>query len=130
MTLNRSTACVMHLQRALEVGLKAYGILLQQQLSNQPSWGDVLNKTRTEINNRNDRRQPQNWKSSEQKDFCEGVQIFLEIVKNKWRNPSMHADKKYTQDEAEEIFNAIKIFMQTLAKHLNEKGKFRKGKKQ
>lgn len=126
----RHTACVMHLQRVLEVGLKAYGKLLAvTYLSPQPSWGEVLRLTGEEIRERNNRHSPKNWNSKEEKEFCEGIQPFLVAVKNAWRNTSMHADKVYNEEIAKEIFDAVRGFMRHLAEHLNEKGKFRKNRK-
>lgn len=126
----RFTASVMHLQRVLEIGLKSYGNylgIMHLISSPQPSWQNVLDKTGKEIKERNDKSNTiKHWKSDREKEFCEGVQPFLVAVKTAWRNPSMHAEAKYTEDEAREIFDAIKGFMRHLAEHLNEKGKFQK----
>ena len=124
----RYTACVMHLQRVLEIGLKSYGRCLGIMVlinTPEPSWNLVLDKTRKEIKERNDRNVTANiWKSNAEKEFCEGVQPFLEAVKTAWRNPSMHADKIYGQEIAEDIFSAVKRFMKHLAEHLDESGTF------
>jgi hypothetical protein len=119
---SRFTASVMHLQRVLEVGLKGFGLYLGVNLNN-PSWGNILNKTQAEIDNRN---KTKSWKSSIEQSFSEELQALLQSVKVAWRNPSMHADKQYDEERAQEIFNATKGFMRRLAEHLNEKGKFRK----
>jgi hypothetical protein len=95
----------------------------------QPSWGEVLRLTGGEIRDRNDKTKPNAWKSNEEKQFCEDIQPFLVAVKNAWRNTSMHADKMYTEQLAEEIYNAVKAIMRNLAEQLNENGKFRKKKK-
>ncbi len=125
---SRFTACVMHLQRVLEVSLKAYGLYLGIAAlvpGTQPSWNKILDQTRNEIKERNDKKIPtKTWHSTKEKDFCEGLQPFLEAVKIAWRNPSMHADAKYTEDEADDIFSVVKRFMKHLAKHLDEKGSF------
>jgi HEPN domain-containing protein len=124
----RYTACVMHLQRALEVALKGYGTFLSifsLAKSAQPSWNRVLDETRKEIKERNEKKITNKvWASNKEKEFCEGVQPFLESVKIAWRNPSMHADKKYTEEIAEDIFSTVKRFMKHLAEHLDESGKF------
>jgi len=36
----------------------------------------------------------------------------------------MHVDKKYTEEEAEDIFSSVKGLMRHLAKHLDETGTF------
>jgi hypothetical protein len=129
----RYTACVMHLQRVLEIGLKSYANCLGVMnliTTAQPSWQNVLDKTAKEIKDRNDKQNTTaNWTSNEEKDFCENVQPFLVSVKTAWRNPSMHADKTYNEEIAEDIYSAVKRFMKHLAEHLDEKGKFRKRKK-
>jgi hypothetical protein len=121
----RYTACVMHLQRVLEVGLKGYSKYFGINLTAQPAWQNILDQTAKQIKDRNDRNNVNvNWNAEEEKQFCEGVQPFLVAVKTAWRNPSMHADKTYTEEVAQEIFNSIKSFMRNLALHLNEKGTF------
>ncbi len=114
----------MHLQRVMEVALKSYGFLLGLPLSNQPSWGEVLRLTGEEIRERNDKKYAKIWCSTEEQEFCEGLQPLLFSVKNAWRNTSMHADKKYTEEEAEYIFDAVKGFMRHIAAHLDETGVF------
>jgi len=54
----RYTACIMHLQRVLEVGLKAYGRYLGMAdlMTAQPAWQNILDKTAKEIKDRNDRQ--------------------------------------------------------------------------
>ncbi len=126
--LGRWTACVMHLQRVLEVGLKAYGLYLGiSSLVNQaqPNWNRILDESRKEVKERNDKNVPTKvWASKEEKDFCEDVQPFLEAVKTAWRNPSMHADKVYSEEIAEDIYSSVKRFMKHLGRHLNESGVF------
>ena len=39
----------------------------------------------------------------------------LQAVKLAWRNPTMHIVKKYSEDEASRIFDAVRGFMQRLA---------------
>lgn len=126
--LARYTACVMHLQRVLEIGLKSYGNFLGIMAlitTPQPSWHNILGKTLKEIKERNDNNIPAKvWVSNREKEFCDVVQPFLESVKVAWRNPSMHAEAKYTEEEAKEIFDAVKGFMRHLAEHLDESGTF------
>jgi len=126
----RYTACVMHLQRVMEIGLKSFGKclgIMNLITTPQPSWNIVLDKTRKEIRERNDNNiSAKIWASNKEKEFCEDVQPFLEAVKIAWRNPSMHVDIIYSEEIAEDIYIAIRRFMKQLAEHLNEKGKFQK----
>jgi hypothetical protein len=47
----------------------------------------------------------------------------LDAVRNPWRNAPMHVERKYTDDEAEHIFVAVKGFMMKLASRCDEDGK-------
>jgi hypothetical protein len=126
--VGRYTACVMHLQRVLEVGLKGYGYLLQIQSlvdDRQPDWGRILDQTGRAIKDRNNKQlATPSWNTTEEKTFCEGIQPFLEGVKIAWRNTSMHADKVYNEETAEDIFGASKRLMRHLAEHIDETGIF------
>jgi hypothetical protein len=42
-------------------------------------------------------------------------------VKQAWRNPSMHIDRRYTPEEAQEVFKAVRTFMRKLAQDLPKK---------
>jgi hypothetical protein len=42
------------------------------------------------------------------------------VLKDAWRNYTMHGRSKYEQDEAERIFENVKGFMQTLSTKLAE----------
>jgi ABC-type Fe3+-hydroxamate transport system substrate-binding protein len=64
------------------------------------------------------------WKSlpdcKEQQEYYSQAASYFRTVKDAWRNHTMHARAKYTEEEAEQIFNAIKGFMQKLAERLAE----------
>jgi hypothetical protein len=121
---NRNTACVMHLARAVEVGLKSVmaSLGLSVPTGRQPSWGEVLRDIWNEIGNRNKAADPA-W-TGQQKAFFENIHADLSSVKNAWRNPSMHADKVYDSERAEDIYNSVRGFMRHLAEHLDEAGNF------
>jgi hypothetical protein len=124
--ISRYTACVMHLQRVIEVGLKSFGLYLgiySNIRTAQPSWHTVLGLTGAELDRRTVSRL---WATNEEKEYANGIQTFLVAVKTAWRNPSMHADKQYDGAKAKRILDATKHFMEHLAEHLNEKGKFTK----
>ncbi|MGB9121887.1 MAG: hypothetical protein WCE73_14790, partial [Candidatus Angelobacter sp.] len=42
-------------------------------------------------------------------------------VKNAWRNPTMHIDRRYNEEVSLDIFNAVKALMRHLATRLKEK---------
>jgi len=122
--LDRYTACVMHLMRSLEVAIDAIGIAIglpDAVIAAQNSWERLLTKMGDQIK-ANDATPTTDWIANRQ--FLIDVRAHLFSVKNAWRNPSMHLEKKYTEKEAERIFRAVKDFMEHLATHLHESGKF------
>jgi hypothetical protein len=52
----------------------------------------------------------------------EALYASLDAVKNPWRNATMHVENKYTDDEAEHIFVAVKGVMMKLASRCDENG--------
>lgn len=122
--LDRHTACVMHLMRSLEVALDAVGRgvgLSNPVVEAQNNWGGFLVKIDGQII-ANDKAALPDWPLKRQ--FFVDARAHLFSVKNAWRNPSMHLEKKYTEAEAERIFRAVKDFMEHLATHLDQAGNF------
>jgi hypothetical protein len=122
--LDRYTACVMHLMRSLEVALDAVGIavgLPDTVVEAHASWESLLKKIDTQITG-NDKSAIPDWPLKRQ--FFVDARAHLFSVKNAWRNPSMHLEKKYTEREAERIFRAVRDFMEHLATHLDQAGNF------
>jgi len=54
--------------------------------------------------------------NSVRKDKYMEMMVHLNNVKDAWRNPTMHSRRRYTQDEAEDVFGTVRSFMQFLAK--------------
>jgi hypothetical protein len=111
--LDRYTACVMHLMRSLEVALDAVGIavgLSNAVIEANNSWESLLRKINDQIKANDDKAPAMNWLLRRdwlaKRQFIIDVRAHLFSVKNAWRNPSMHLEKKYTEREAERIFRA------------------------
>jgi hypothetical protein len=122
--MGRNTACVMHLMRALEVALKAIGIgigIPDPVTEARNSWGTMLNTFRDRIR-ANNRAGNADWTASS--GFYENARSYLDSVRVAWRNPSMHLEAKYDEQEALRIYNAVKGFMEHIATHLDESGNF------
>jgi hypothetical protein len=122
--LDRNTACVMHLMRTLEIALSsiALGIgLTVTDISANPNWGNILTKVNGKIIANNAVNSPA-WIIS--KAFFENAYTHLNAVRVAWRNPTMHVENTYTEESAEDIFNAVRGLMRHLAKHLDEAGTF------
>jgi hypothetical protein len=116
---------VFHLMRILEIGLEAARRCLGIPDPSKPAernWGAVLKKIQEGIQARN-AAQPQGWQHAEDKDFFTGAYALLDNVRNVWRNATMHVKVKYTEEEADNIFRAVRVFMKKLASRLDESGK-------
>jgi hypothetical protein len=122
LALGRPVAAVFHLMRVMESGLRAVARCLQIPDPVKPgerNWGFILKLVRAGINAK--------WPTVEDRmegsgqDF-DGLYASLDAVKNPWRNASLHVDRKYTDDEAEHIFVAVRGFMKRLASQCDENG--------
>ena len=122
LALGRPTACVFHLMRLMEIGIKSMRLSLQIPDPVKPTdrnWGAMLSKIWNGIEAK--------WPSAAARNCSDGA-IFedlhasLDAVKHPWRNATMHVEKKYTDDEAQHIFLAVKGFMNKLASRMDEAG--------
>jgi len=115
-----STAAVFHLMRVLEIGLTALGKVFGVPLEHT-NWQNAIEQIENKI--RGMHKDPV-WKAlpdcKEQQEFFAQAASFFALLKDAWRNQTMHARAKYTEDEAERIFDTVKAFMQKLAERLQE----------
>jgi hypothetical protein len=107
LAVNRSTATVCHLMRVLDVGLKALANHLTATIDTDQPWGRILPQVDAAIQARS--------LTGVNVDDLNKVHASLNAVRVAWRNSAMHCKDKYTEEEAEEIFNACKTFMRLLA---------------
>lgn len=110
----RATACVMHLNRVVEAGLKALAGALGS--GSQNDWGKYLSEIDKELLQR---IQQSGARTSEEQFYSE-AQITIDSIRRAWRNPSMHIDRTYTEERAEEILIAVRSFMRHLATKLHD----------
>jgi hypothetical protein len=115
-----STAAVFHLMRVLEIGLAALGNVFDVSLSHT-NWAPAIEEIESRIRGM---RQDPMWKAlpdcKEQQEFYAQAASHFAILKDAWRNHTMHVRGKYTEAEAERIFETVKAFMQKLAERLHE----------
>jgi hypothetical protein len=64
------------------------------------------------------KKQPPSWAAD--KDFLEGAVGMLQAVKTAWRNPTMHPEKVYTEEDAKRIYTNVETFIRHLATKLGE----------
>jgi hypothetical protein len=123
LALGRSTASVFHLMRLLEIGIRATARCLQIPDPLKPAernWAIILKHI---WENGIEKKWPTAAaRMSGDGALFESIHATLDAVKNPWRNETMHVEKKYTDDEAEHIFIAVKGFMKTLASRMDENG--------
>ena len=118
LALKRSTACVGHLMRALEVALSSLAKALGLSLSTE-NWNSILNDIEKEIRSRTKATHGPTWKDTDEPFFAEAA-AHLRFIKNGWRNHAMHARAKYTDEEAEAIYESVRSFMRHLSGRLSE----------
>lgn len=114
LALGRSTACVMHLMRVCEVGLKSLAATID--VRPQGDWGAYLR----EIENELERRAKAAGKRTIDEQFYSEAAVAFGHLKRAWRNPSMHVEKTYTPERAEKILEAVRSFMSHLATKISE----------
>jgi hypothetical protein len=112
----RSTACVMHLNRVMEVGLRALAAALG--IGQQNDWGKYLEGIDKELQTR---MKASGARTPDEQFYAEAHAMF-DSVRRAWRNPTMHVEKTYTEERAEEILIAVRSFMRHLATKLDDRG--------
>jgi hypothetical protein len=123
LAFGRSTACVFHLMRVMEIGIKAISQCLGIPDPVKPSernWGKMLEAIKKQ-------GIEQKWptvasRSTGDGALFEAIYASLDAVKNPWRNSTMHVENKYTSEEAEHIFVAVRGFMKKIAVRMDEQG--------
>ena len=111
LALQQPTACVFHLMRAMEIAVQQLGRRLNVTITPQTTWRQMTAQMDPII------RGMPNKKSAEQKKknkFEEAI-VNLHHVGSVWRNNTMHPAASYTQNEARDVFNAIRVFMNGLS---------------
>jgi hypothetical protein len=116
--VGRNTGCVFHLMRVLEIGL---GPLAKQ--FNVPfdhtNWETAINRIEKAIGEiEKDPARPTNWKGERQ--FWSQCASHFLVVKDAWRNYTMHVRGKYDEQEALDQMRNVRGFMQKLATRLHE----------
>ena len=111
--LGRWTACVMHMMRVMEVGLRS--LARHFDVSADANWNQVLNQIEAksrEVSKRADGAEAEQWAAE--------AATHLRFVKNAWRNHAMHPTKTYDEERAVTIYESSRSFMQHLSSRLSE----------
>ena len=116
--LYRSTACVFHLMRVLEIGLRIFADRFGIP-SDHTNWHNIIEGIEKAVRNMaSDPARPTDWKD-QQEFFSQAASHFM-VLKDAWRNYTAHARVKYTDEEAEMLIMNVRGFMQKLATRLHE----------
>jgi hypothetical protein len=112
LALDRATACVFHLMCVMEKGLQGFAVKLQITIDPTSEWQVILDKIIKPINS-----MPSST-PTELKNREEYLEIYADIhaVRRAWRNPSIHARKHFSIEQATQIYSAVNAFMRDLAK--------------
>jgi hypothetical protein len=116
----QGTACVFHLMRVLECGLRALAVSLNDSRINpktNPSWENILSKCDEELQKPLAKRSAE-WKTDEP--FFSSATANLRAVKDAWRNPTMHVEIFYDPEMAKDVWHSSRAFMRHLATKLRE----------
>ena len=120
LSLDRGSACVFHLMRVLEIGLSVLGAKFGISLAHT-NWAPAIEEIESKI--RDMHRDPA-WKQfsdcKQQQEFYAQAASHFWVLKDAWRNYTMHVRGFYTEEQAERIFENVKGFMQKLAERLSE----------
>jgi hypothetical protein len=122
LALGRGSACVFHLMRALEIGLRTLGAVFGVSLDHT-NWGPAIEEIEARVGNMH--REPK-WRAfpdcKQLQESYSQIASHFGVLKNAWRNYTMHARGSYTEEQAELIFRNTKAFMAGLVeKGLKEK---------
>jgi hypothetical protein len=110
LALERGTASVFHLMRALEAAAQVVadkiGAAIKDEHGKTLPWGVIASNMKGKID-----KMPKG--SAEQIKWYR-VQSQLEAVNRAWRVPTAHPGETYTPEQARAVFNATQSFMQEL----------------
>lgn len=128
LVFERSTACVLHLMRALERPLSRMASDLLVDAS-KPNWNAILNDIEAQVRWRKDDKTPRpkrlpdlpdDFWSTRDRDLYTKATTHFFFIKNAWRNYAAHGNDKYTMEEAEEIYANVTGFMKHLSRHFSD----------
>ncbi len=113
--VGRYTAAVFHLMRVMERGVQRLGKKLKVSIPvEEKDWG-FISKHITGALNHLPNSTPQEKRVHTR--YAKAA-VYLDNVREAWRNPTMHPKETYTDEEAENVFRFVKQYMEYLVKIL------------
>ena len=114
--LDRWTACIFHLMRALELSLhriaKELGIAFPAPIELQ-DWGTIVKKIDSRIDELE--KQSRSQQKSEDLRFYSTLNLEFSWFKNAWRNSISHARESYNEEQAANILGHVGKFLNEIA---------------
>ena len=107
LALDRPTACGFHLMRAMERAVQALYTAMGLTGDPEREWGKLLSDIEGAI---------EKMPKGDTRNDWSAAHTHLYHVKQAWRNDVMHPKQTYTPEEAKAVFDAVRSFMQHLAK--------------
>jgi hypothetical protein len=113
--LDRPTACVFHLTRALEAGLKALAVYIGAPFAdiNSENWETIINGIEGEI--KRIRQNPRSSQKASDLEFYSGAAKQFRYFKEHWRNPIDHFRGSYDKPQALSALSHVGEFMRHIA---------------
>jgi hypothetical protein len=112
LALQRSTACVFHLMRVMEIGVQTLGRKLKVTIDvRNETWHQIM----LHVNSRIEKLPSKTVRDKNRKATLAEAAAHLQSVRLAWRNEVMHPKQTYTRQEAYDVFNATRIFISALS---------------
>lgn len=113
LALERHTACVMHLMRALETPLDL--LAGQVGVPDGKNWNTLLNQIEAKL-----RERKGGGRDPEAEQWMAEAATQFRFIKNAWRNHAMHSRMTYDAARAREVYDSVATFLGQLSRHLRE----------
>jgi hypothetical protein len=116
LALDRWTACVFHLMRAVELALHKWCADLNVPLAvpaEQANWQDILNKADKRL--KEIEQQPKTPQRDADLEYFGSASAHFRSIKDAWRNHVSHSKKTYDERETTTILSHVRAFLTTLA---------------
>ena len=106
LALQRNTACVFHLMRAMELAVARLADAIGTGKPTDKEWGKILSGIGQAIEALPKGSERDRWSESHS---------HLYHVKQAWRNDTMHPKKTYSEEQSQAVFDAVRSFLTHLA---------------
>jgi len=123
-----NTACVFHLMRATEYGLRAVFKRYKVTYSRKPKtpveflqWGEIISAIQGKIDGLEKTKKTK--RRDDDIEFLRGVAVQFKYFKDKWRNNVMHSREFYEVEDATKTMRQVQDFMEHLAARVKESEK-------